>query len=147
LGNKSVKVGVGGSFNVKRSTADVIDGFVIKHDSDISVLKKGVSRKNRVVRLNNSGGDLGRGVDGETKLGLLTVIDGKTFKKEGSETGTGSSTDSVEDKETLKTSTVISKLSDTVEAKVDNFLTDGVVTTGEVIGGIFLSRDQLFGVE
>jgi hypothetical protein len=147
LGNKSVQVGVSGSLNVEGSAADVVDGFVIEHDSNISVLKKRVGGKDRVVRLNNSGGDLGRGVDGETELGLLTVVDGKTFKKEGSETGTSSSTDGVEDKESLETSAVISELSDTVEAQVDDFLSDGVVTTGEVVSSIFLTRDQLVGVE
>jgi hypothetical protein len=42
LGNESVQVGVGWSFNVKISSADIVDGFVIKHNSDISVLKEGV---------------------------------------------------------------------------------------------------------
>jgi len=53
----------------------------------------------------------------------------------------------VEDQKTLETSALIGELSDTVEDQVDNFFTDGVVTTGVVIGGIFLSRDQLFWVE
>ena len=42
LGNKSVKVGVGWSLDVEVSSADIIDGFVIDHDGDISVLKEGV---------------------------------------------------------------------------------------------------------
>ena len=47
----------------------------------------------------------------------------------------------------LETSTLISQLSDSVEDKVDNFLTNGVVTTGVVIGGIFFTGDELFWVE
>ena len=43
LGDESVQVSVGGSFNIKGSSADIIDSFVIKHDGDVSVLKKGVS--------------------------------------------------------------------------------------------------------
>ena len=43
LGDKSVQVGVGGSLNIKVSSADIIDGFVIKHNCDISVLQEGVS--------------------------------------------------------------------------------------------------------
>jgi hypothetical protein len=43
LGNESVQVGVGWSFNIKVSSANIIDSFVIKDDSDISVLKKRVS--------------------------------------------------------------------------------------------------------
>jgi hypothetical protein len=53
----------------------------------------------------------------------------------------------VEDKETLKTGTVVSQLSDSVEDKVNNFLTNGVVTTGVVVGSILLTGDQLIGVE
>jgi hypothetical protein len=44
----------------------------------------------------------------------------------------------VEDQEALETGTVISKLSDSVEAKVDDFLSDGIVSSGEVIGSILL---------
>jgi hypothetical protein len=51
------------------------------------------------------------------------------------------------DHKTLKAGTVISQLTDTIQAQVNNFLTDGVVTTGEVISGIFLTGDQLFRVE
>ena len=39
------------------------------------------------------------------------------------------------------------ELADAVQDEVDNLLTDGVVTTGEVVGGILLTGDQLFGVK
>ena len=74
LGNESVQVGVGWSLNIKVSSADIIDGFVIKHNSDISVLKEGVGSKHSVVGLNDCSGDLGRRIDGETKLGFFTII-------------------------------------------------------------------------
>jgi len=53
----------------------------------------------------------------------------------------------VVDQETLKTGAVIGQLTDPVQAQVNDLLTDGVVTTGEVVGGIFLTGDQLFRVE
>jgi len=37
LGNESVQVGVSGSFNIQLSSADIIDGFVIEDNGDISV--------------------------------------------------------------------------------------------------------------
>jgi len=43
LTDKSVQVGVSGSLNVELSSADVIHGFVVEHNSDISVLKERVS--------------------------------------------------------------------------------------------------------
>merc|ERR1711981_874719 len=111
------------------------------------MLKKGVGGQHRVVWLNNSGGDLWGWVDGETELGFLTIVNGKSLEEEGSESGTGSTTDGLEDKETLETSALIGKLSDSVEAEIDDFLTNGVVTSGEVVGGIFLSGDELFWME
>jgi hypothetical protein len=53
----------------------------------------------------------------------------------------------VEDQEALETSALVGELSDSVEDEVNNFLTDGVVTTGVVVGGVFLAGDQLFWVE
>jgi hypothetical protein len=139
LSDKSVQVGVSWSLNVKVSSADIIDGFVIKDDGDISVLKKGMSGQNGVVWLNNGGGDLWGWIDGETELGFLTIIDGKSLEKEGSETGTGSSTDGVEDKETLETCALIRELSDSIKAEINDLLTNGVVTSGEVVGSIFFT--------
>ena len=147
LGNKSVKVGVGWSLDIEVSSADIIDGLVIKDDGDIGVLKKGVSGEDGVVWLNNGGGDLWGWVDGETELGLLTVIDGESLEEERSETGSGTSTDSVEDEETLETSALIGKLSDSIEAEIDDLFTDGVMSSGEVVSGVFFTGDKLLWME
>jgi hypothetical protein len=85
LSDQSVEVGVGWSLNVEVSSADVIDGLVVKHDGDISVLEEGVGGQNGVVWLNDGSGDLRRWVDGEAELGLLSVIDGESLEEEGSE--------------------------------------------------------------
>jgi len=47
----------------------------------------------------------------------------------------------------LETGTVVGEFSDSVEAEIDDFFSDGVMSSGEVVGGIFLSGDQLFWVE
>ena len=75
LGDQSVQVGVGGSLNVEVPPADVVNGLVVEHDGDVSVLKEGVGGQHGVVGLNNGGGYLGGWVDGEAELGLLSVID------------------------------------------------------------------------
>merc|ERR1719272_591279 len=111
------------------------------------VLKEGVSGEDGVVRLNDGGGDLGGGVDGESELGFLTVIDGESLEEERSETGSGTSTDGVEDEETLETSALIGELADSVEAEIDDLTSDGVMSSGEVVGGVLLSGDELLGVE
>jgi len=147
LGNESVQVGVGWSLDIEVSSADIIDGLVIKDDGDIGVLKKRVSGEDGVVWLNNGGGDLWGWVDGETKLGFLTVIDGKSLEEERSETGSGTSTDGVEDEETLETSALIGELSDSIEAEIDDFFTNGVMSSGEVVGGVFFTGDELLWME
>jgi len=147
LSNESVKVGVGRSLDIEVSSADIVSGLVIEHNGNIGVLKEGVSGEHGVVRLDDSGGDLGRGVHGETELGLLTVINGESLEEEGTKTGSGTTTNGVEDKETLKTSALIGKLSDSIEAEIDDLLTDSVVTSGEVVSSILLTGDELLGVE
>jgi len=147
LGDESVEVGVGWSLNIEGSTADIIDGLVVEHDGDISVLEERVGGQDGVVWLNNSGGDLWGWVDGETELGFLTVIDGKSLEEERSETGSSTTTDGVENEETLKTGTLVSKLSDSVETEIDDFFTNGVVTSGEVVSSILFTRDKLLWVE
>jgi len=139
LSNKSVQVGVGWSLNIKVSSADIIDGFVIKDNGNIGMLKKGVSGEDGVVWLNNSGGNLWRWVHNETKLGFLTIIDGKSLEEKGSKSGTSTTTDSGESKETLETSALIGKLSDSVEAEINDFFTNGVMSSGEVVGSIFFT--------
>ena len=139
LSDESVKVGVGWSLDIEVSSGNIIDGLVVKDDSDIGVLKKRVSGEDGVVWLNNGGGDLWGWVDGETKLGFLTVIDGKSLEEEGTKTGSGTTTDGVEDEETLETGALVGKLSDSIEAEINDFFTDGVMSSGEVVGSIFFS--------
>jgi hypothetical protein len=147
LSDQTIQVGVCGSFDVQVTTANVVDGFVVNHESTIGVFQGGVSGQDGVVWFDNSGGYLWGGVDGEFKFGFLSIINGETFHKEGGESGSGASTEGVEDKESLKTGTLIGKLSDAVKYEINDFLSNGVVTTSVVVCGIFLSGDQLFGVE
>ena len=147
MSDESVQVGVGWSLNIKVSSADIIDGFVIEDNGNIGVLEEGVSGEDGVVWLNNGGGDLWGWIDGESELGFLTIIDGKSLEEERSETGSGTSTDGVEDEETLETSALIGKLSDSIEAEIDDFFTNGVMSSGEVVGSIFFTGDELLWME
>ena len=53
----------------------------------------------------------------------------------------------MEDEEALESSTLVSQLTDTIQNQVDYLFTNGVVTTGVVIGSILLAGDKLLGVE
>ena len=147
LADETVQVGVSWSLDVEVAAADIVDGLVVDHEGTVGVLQGGVGGEDGVVWLDDGGGDLWGGVDSEFELGLLAVVNGETLHQEGGETGTGTATEGVEDEETLETSALIGEFSDSVQDQVDDLLTDGVVTTGVVVGGILLTSDQLFWVE
>lgn len=111
------------------------------------MLKGGVGGEDGVVRLNNGGGGLRSRVDAELKLALLAVVDGEALHEESTETRTGTTTERVEDEETLETNTVVGDTADLVKDALNELLADGVVTTGVVVGGILLASDHELGVE
>jgi hypothetical protein len=88
-----------------------------------------VGRKDRVVRLDDRARELRSRVDTELQLGLFTVVGGKTLQEESAEAGTGSSTEGVEDKETLQTRAVVSKTANLVHDGVNELFSDSVVAT------------------
>ena len=90
---------------------------------------------------------LRRGIDGESKLGLLAVVDGQALEEQGPEAGAGPATDGVEHQETLEPGAVVGELADAVEAQVHDLLADGVVAAREVVRGVLLAGDQLLGME
>mmetsp|Transcript_9318 Transcript_9318/g.13469 ORF Transcript_9318/g.13469 Transcript_9318/m.13469 type:complete len:265 (-) Transcript_9318:109-903(-) len=142
LGNEPIEILVGRTLNIEGSTACVVKSLVIKIEGEVRVLKKTVSREHSIVRLNNGGRDLRRGSHGEAHLGLAAEVNGETLEKKRSETRSGSSSSGMEDKESLKGVTVVTHLTDLINDSVDDILSNGVVTTGVVIGGILLSTDD-----
>ena len=100
--DETVQVGVSWSLDVEVAAADIVDGLVVDHEGTVGVLQGGVGGEDGVVWLDDGGGDLWGGVDGEFELGLLAVVNGETLHQEGGETGTGTATEGVEDEETLK---------------------------------------------
>lgn len=147
LGNKTVQVLVVGALNAQVPSANVVDGLVVDHEGTVGVLERGVGGEDRVVGLDDRGGDLGGRVDAELELALFAVVDGQTLHEQGAESGTGSATKRVEDEETLETGAVVGDAADLVEDLVNELLADRVVATGVVVGGILLARDHLLGVE
>merc|ERR1719201_1607551 len=115
LGDEAVEVGVGGALDVEGTAADVVDGLVVEHDGDVSVLEERVRGEHGIVRLNDSGGDLRGRVDGEAELGLAAVVDGEALEEEGAEAGAGATANSVEDEEALEAGAVVGELADAVE--------------------------------
>jgi hypothetical protein len=86
LADKSVQVGIGRSFNIQVAAADIIDSFIVDHESTIGMFEGSVGGQDGVVRFNDSGRDLRSGVDSEFQFALLSVIDRQSFHEQGSET-------------------------------------------------------------
>ena len=146
LADHSVQVRVARALDAEVVAADVVDGLVVDHEGAVGVLESGMGCQDRVVGLDNGGGDLRSGVDSELELGLFAVVDGETLHEEGGEAGTGTATERVEDEEALETGAVVGELTDSVEHIVDDLLADGVVATSVVVGRIFFAGDQLLGM-
>lgn len=111
------------------------------------MLEGGVGGKDRVVGLDNRGSGLWRRVDDELQLALLAIIDRKTLHQQSTEARTSTTTEGVENQETLETSTAIGDTADLVQNRVDEFLAHGVMTSCIVVGSILLATDHLLGVE
>jgi hypothetical protein len=103
--------------------------------------------QDRVVRLNDSSGNLGSWVDGEFQLGFFAVVNRETFHQQGGESRASASAEGMENEKSLETSALIGQLADAVKNQINDFLANGVVATSVVVGSIFLSSDQLFRVE
>ena len=147
LSDEAVQVLVVGTLDAEVPAADVVDGLVVNHEGAVRVLQGGVGCEDGVVGLDNGGGDLRRRVDTELELALLAIVDRQTLHQEGTETGTCSATKGVENEETLQTGAVVGDTADLVQDLVDELLSDCVVTTGVVVGGILLSGDHVLRVE
>ena len=147
LGDQAVKILVVWTLQSEVTSADVVNGLVVNHERTVGVLKGGVGGEDRVVWLDNGGSGLWGWVDTELELGLLAVVDREALHEEGSETRSGSTTEGVENQETLETRAVVGNVADLVENLVDQLLSDGVVTTGVVVGSILTSSDHLLWVE
>ena len=63
LCNQAIQVLIVGSLDAQVATANVIDGFVVDHETAIRVLESRVSGQDGVVWLNNGGSDLRSRVD------------------------------------------------------------------------------------
>lgn len=107
LRDQAVEVLVGRPGDVKVATADVVNSLVVHEERTVRVLDGAVGRENGVVGLNDGVRDTGRGVYTELELRLLAVVVGKALEEEGTETGTGTTAERMEDEESLKRLAVV----------------------------------------
>lgn len=147
LRDETVQVLVVGTLETKVSAADIIDSLVVDHEGTVRVLQRGVCGEDRVVWLDNRSSSLRGWVDTELQLDFLAKVDRKTLHEESTETRTSSTTEGVEDEETLQSGAVISDVADLVQNLVNQLLANSVMPASIVVGRILLSSDHLLGVE
>merc|ERR1712032_528508 len=143
LANKTIQIGVRGPLDVEVPSADVINGLVVNHEGAVRVLQGCVGGQDRIVGLDHGSGHLRSRVDCELQLGLLAVVHRETLHQQGGKSRAGASSEGMEEKESLETSALVSKLTNTVQDKIDNLLSDGVVASGVIVGGVLLAVDEL----
>src|SRR5690606_10171485 len=129
LSNQTVKMLVRRPWNIEVSSAHVEDSLNIDKEGTVGILNSAVGSEDSVIRLNNGGRDTGSWINCKFQLALLAVVKGDTLQEEGTETGTGSSTEGVEEQETLKTRALISHFAHLVDNLVNELLSNSVVTT------------------
>lgn len=107
LSNQAVEMLVVGARNIQAASADIVDSFVVNKEGAVGVLDGAVCRQNSVVRLDDGGGNARSRVYGELEFALLAVIGREALEEERTETGTGTTTEGVEDEETLEGRAVV----------------------------------------
>ena len=111
------------------------------------MLKGGVCGKDGIVWLNDRGSCLRCWVNTEFQLDLLAKVDGQTLHEECTETRSSSTTEGVEDEETLETRAIIGDTANFVQDLINQLLADSVVTTSIVVRSILLASNHVLGVE
>ena len=147
LTDQSVQVAIRWALNIQVPAADVINSLVVNHEGTVRVFKGGVGGEDGIVGFNNSCSNLRSRIHREFKLGLLTIINRQSFHEKRSKTRSSATTEGMEQKETLQTCAHISKLPNSVQNKINNLLTNSIMSSGIIVSGILLAIDQLFRME
>mmetsp|Transcript_3264 Transcript_3264/g.5371 ORF Transcript_3264/g.5371 Transcript_3264/m.5371 type:complete len:455 (+) Transcript_3264:329-1693(+) len=146
-GDKMVKVTEGGGGELKGAEADIVESLVIEDHALIGVLNELMNGEGGVVGLNDGIRHLGGGDDGEGEHHAVRVLLTDLGNKEGSHTGTGTTTERVADLEALKAIAGLSLLADNIKDRVNELSTLSVVTLSPVVTGTSLAEDKVVRAE
>ena len=83
----------------------------------------------------------------ESEFRLLPVVDRQTFQKQTAETRSNISATHIVHQETLKASAIVRQFPEAVQDKGNDFLANGVISTREIVGSVFLPRDRSLKVK
>ena len=142
LGNQLVELPVTWALHVQLVPADVEQRVVVYQEGHVGVLHGREGGEDGVVGLNHGGGGGGGRVNREVQLGLPGVLQAQSFLQQRGKPGASASSEAVENKETLRAAGILHVLPDPVHHAIQDLLPHGVVTSGEVVGGVLLARDE-----
>jgi len=147
LSDNTIEVLVRRTLDAKILFADVIDGLIVKHKRAVGVLQESMSGKDRIVGLNDRGGDLRRRINAEIQLGLLAVVSRETLEQEGAEARSSTTTNRVEDKEPLEAIALVGNLANAIQGGIQQVLANGIMATSVIVRGVLLPADELIWME
>ena len=78
-------------------------------------------------------------VDGKLQFRFLSIVNRQSLHEEGSESGAGATPEAVKDEKSLESRALVGQLPNSVQDQVHYLLPDSVVTSGIVVGCIFLA--------
>ena len=141
--DKMVKITVGWGGELEGSEADIVEGFVVNAHDIVGVLNELMHGEGSVVWLDDGIRHLWGWHNGVGNHLSVWVLFSDLGDKEGSHTGSSTTTERVGDLESLEAIATFSFLSDNIEDRVDEFGSLSVVTLGPVVTGSGLSEDEV----
>jgi len=82
LTDETVQIGVSWAFDVQITTANVVDGFIIDHESTVRVFQSCVRGQNRIVRFYDGRRNLRSWVDGKFKFRFLAIVNRQSLHQQ-----------------------------------------------------------------
>merc|ERR1719433_1597507 len=141
--DKMVKITVGWGGELEGSEADIVEGFVVNAHDIVGVLDELMHGEGSVVWLDDGIRHLWGWHNGVGNHLSVWVLFSDLGDKEGSHTGSGTTTERVGDLGSLKAIATFSFLSDNIEDRVNKFSSLGVVALGPVVTSTGLSEDEV----
>merc|ERR1711990_1425036 len=141
--DKMVKITVGWGGELEGSEADIVEGFVVNAHDIVGVLNELMHGEGSVVWLDDGIRHLWGWHNGVGNHLSVWVLFSDLGDKEGSHTGSGTTTERVGDLESLEAIATFSFLSDNIDDGVNELGSLGVVTLGPIVTSTSLSEDEV----
>lgn len=145
--HQMIQITESGGGQLQGSEANVVQGFVIDTHDLIGILDELMDRQGCVVGLDNGVRDLGRRYNGESHHHTIGIFLANLRDKEGSHTGSSTTSEGVCQLESLEAIAGLCLLSDDIEDGVDELSSFCVMPLGPVVTSTGLTEDKIIRTE